>query len=379
MTTTPNNSTSAGDGSDDEPTMLSWLESQGVTDIPSSPAPDSAGDSGEGSLGQDTASPSETGPPLSDEQSDSPVSRPQRRQSWMQELSDLDPDAAVERSAEEPEKTDYEAPSTGGFDHEDELTPPTPLPRRRGGKKIPHYLDERTYTGTTDPVQEPPADTRPGSGRFRHSANRGTAPRTKRARTWLPTDKWRVLTVAGGVATLCAVAVVVAVQMMSDVEPVTPAPAAQQSVPAMTSSVDPADFSSDGPTGPGERDESVGGTCSDVEDRGLPIMRSGQRDPRGAWVTYNAELYGKNPAGVLAVLAGDSSMRDQDWKSVMTQIPEDATFCLEMQPLSGNRMQGSLEVTGADGQKTVYKQRATAVEIDGRWFIQEIKKDSSNS
>lgn len=132
----------------------------------------------------------------------------------------------------------------------------------------------------------------------------------------------------------------------------------------------------DAPATPDE--DTIGGTCAEVEDSDLPVTRAGQKDLREAWVTYNTELYGHNADGIEAVLTGGSSMRGQDWPDVFDQLDDSSTFCLEMGPIDGDEVTGTVEVTDDDGETTAFSQRATGVEVDGRWFVQDITQAESS-
>lgn len=382
----------------DEPNLIDWLTQQGEwldqqkvrgddSPVGGDTCPDSDPEAGPSPVDQDVES-SRTG-----HRQATPVSNPQTavsdgheptvlavpaenaRRSWLDELSSSDigtVDSSVSAElAPESEKTITDTASQDSSP----IPSPIPLPRRPG-RKTPAYLDENTYAIDR---QDAVSDHR-GRTSLRRLRHRSSSARSDRGGSQGTKRPWRTpvilgltLLIGGGGA------VWVAVSAMSDSQPVTPPPAAQTSVAprVQTPSVDARDAVNQ--STPDPKESTVGGTSYLVADADLPVMRAGQFDPRGAWVSYNAELYARNTDGVKAVLSGDSTMRDQDWAAVMSQIPEGSKFLLRMGPVVSGSIRGQLEVTTADGETTVYPQRAKAIEVDGRWFISEIKVDSTST
>ncbi|WP_312980488.1 hypothetical protein [Corynebacterium sp.] len=291
--------------------------------------------------------------------------------SWMQELaasgigSDADaPDGDLDYDSDPAsDDTSDEAPTAPA----ETLTQPIPLARRRTTpKKNSAYLDTNTYGDKTATAGTADGGKRRGGG--------------SRSRTVLAGKKGWIIAGAAGLALIGGV-VYTSTNIMSDTDPVTAQAGNVQTSVAPNSDtsgpqIGPRAVSQNTGATPSVQEKTIGGTCATVEDSDLPVMNSGQKDPRSAWVTYNAELYNHNVDGIKAVLAGDSSLRNQDWAKVIDATPEGATFCLQMEPTSGSTLRGSLEVTTADGESTTYKQKATAVEADGRWYLTDITKDT---
>lgn len=293
------------------------------------------------------------------------------RRSWMQELaasgigSDADaPDEDLDYDSDPAsDDTSDEAPAAPA----ETLTQPIPLARRRTTpKKNSAYLDTNTYGDKTATAGTAGGGKRRGGG--------------SRSRTVLAGKTGWIIAGAAGLALIGGV-VYTSTNIMSDTDPVTAQAGDVQTSVAPNSDtsgpqIGPRAVSQNTGATPTAQEKTIGGTCATVEDSDLPVMNAGQKDPRSAWVTYNAELYNHNVDGIKAVLAGDSSLRNQDWAKVIDATPEGATFCLQMEPTSGSTLRGSLEVTTADGESTTYKQKATAVEADGRWYLTDITKDT---
>ncbi|MGV0870458.1 hypothetical protein [Corynebacterium kalidii] len=291
--------------------------------------------------------------------------------SWMQELaasgigSDVDaPDEDLDDGSDHTsEDISDEAPAAPA----ETLTQPIPLARRRTTpKKNSAYLDTKTYSDKNATAGTAGGGKRRGDG--------------SRSRSVLAGKKGWIIAGAASFALIGGV-VYTSTQIMSDTEPVTAQAGDVQTSVAPNSDtsgpqIGPRAVSQNTGKTPSGQEKTIGGTCATVEDSDLPVMNAGQKDPRAAWVTYNAELYSHNVDGIKAVLAGDSSLRNQDWAKVIDATPKGATFCLQMEPTSGSTLRGSLEVTTAEGESTTYRQKATAVEADGHWYIREITKDT---
>jgi hypothetical protein len=301
----------------------------------------------------------------------SPQSEP--AQSWIQRLSEseLGDDASdrPEPETAEPVGEDQGNDSdTGSGD--DDLATPIALADRR--KNTSPFLDGDIYDSPDD------ADRTSRGKRARHSRARGAGSKTavlSGRRGWV--------LVGAGAAVLVVLAAVVGTRLMADDEPVSDqrADSAQTSVPGESAPDDQAVGARQRGDAPGQqvssREDTIGGNCGEVEDSDAEVVKAGQRDPRAAWVTYNSEMYAHNTEGIQTVLAGDSALKKQDWGKVMDATPEGASFCLQMEPTSGSTVRGELTVNTEDGEETVYKQIATVAEVDGRWFIQDIKKDNA--
>lgn len=263
---------------------------------------------------------------------------------------------------------------------------PIRLPSRKKDRKVPAYLDKSTYATAPvdhqDAVEDDDTAAVPAKRVTADKPKKSKKPRTQStpdtARSGLLSG-WRGGATAIGVMVLAlGVAGVFGVRAMSGTEAVTARDTGQSSVAPAPSPTDHRNLLPDADSaGPADNEKSIGGTCSTVEDSELPVMRANQRDIRGAWVTYNSELYAHNAEGIEAVLSGDSSMRDQDWPAVFDQVDKGATFCLEMEKVSGKQVRGHLSVTTADGETTDYYQKATGVDVDGRWFLKDITQDST--
>lgn len=146
-------------------------------------------------------------------------------------------------------------------------------------------------------------------------------------------------------------------------------------------------------TDPDSRKTVVAGGCHRSEDQG--VAEPGQKNLRSAIVSFETEYFANNPSAIPDLLDDSSSMLlpkpdraglgdkagDPEavkaaavghWRDVLNQIPAGSTWCLTMSPQSLNRVEASLEVTGA-GKTTTYRQVIDGVRGgDGKWRIKEI-------
>ncbi|MFE1513241.1 hypothetical protein [Corynebacterium bovis] len=202
--------------------------------------------------------------------------------------------------------------------------------------------------------------------------------------------------VAAVVVAGCAAAVVAGVWasgLTRNIEPVAAAPdepavgqPQPSPVPVTTSRPRPA-------TDPDSGKTVVAGGCHRSEDQG--VAEPGQKNLRSAIVSFETEYFANNPSAIPDLLDDSSSMLlpkpdraglgdkagDPEavkaaavghWRDVLNQIPAGSTWCLTMSPQSLNRVEASLEVTGA-GKTTTYRQVIDGVRGgDGKWRIKEI-------
>lgn len=292
-----------------------------------------------------------------------------------------DDDSTPEADTNQVSKWFGAAPENKNDSNEPEPTASEPVPQEEP-VSTPSYLSTPPQAATTDDAD--PADkTAPKRKKGKAKPASKRTPRPKRTEPLIP--RWAKI---AGISVLAIGIVGVAAKVGADNfggtdDPVLAGvPAGEQMTEPSESAYTPRESAEPTSDGPGWTDRGdlpyestpvVSGQCEPEGDE--ERIRPSTRSLRSAVADFYDEYRAHNPEGVDSVLDEDSSMKDQDWDAVFSQLDPDASWCIRMDTDHGTRVDIQVRMN-VDGDDTVFEQTATGTQTDdGHYKILELEEN----
>ena len=137
------------------------------------------------------------------------------------------------------------------------------------------------------------------------------------------------------------------------------------------------DTSADVPTRPAEGVSTEVDLANEVTSAGqcessAPEISAGTDSPQAAIAAFQTAYYSADAKGIKDALSTTSPLQEQDWPEVVKQA-KDSTFCVIMQPTTGDEVDAKLTVTDPDGKQVSYDQRVVTEKTTDGYKVSEIK------